>query len=149
MGSRFLFDDWQFDTTTRELSRQGEGQRLTPKSASTLRVLLASPREVVSRERFMTCVWPGSGSGEEVLTHAVAEIRRVLGDAPKQPRYIETVPKSGYRFLTDVECDRRQAAPDRAPGSSEDTNKAAFAYAQGAIVLRLQAEERLSNGTAS
>ena len=98
MREKFTFDGWRFDAASRVLSRGESRERLTPKSAATLRVLLSLPHEVASREHLLSTVWPDSPAADEVLTHAIRELRRALGDAPRSPRYIETVPKLGFRF---------------------------------------------------
>jgi DNA-binding response OmpR family regulator len=79
-------------------------QQLTPRAFALLEFLMAHPGEVFERERLLQTVW---GFDAIVTTravdHRVAEIRRVLGDDPASPEYIETVSGAGYRFLGQVE----------------------------------------------
>ncbi len=98
----FLLAGWLIDPASRRVSRGAERQRLSPKAMSVLTTLVAAGGRVVRREDLMDAVWPDVTVGEEVLTHAVAELRRALGDKPRAPKLIETVHKSGYRLLADV-----------------------------------------------
>jgi len=58
--------------------------------------------EVVSKERLMRSVWPDAFVGDDVLTRCISELRRVFGDDAKEPRFIQTIPKSGYRLIAPV-----------------------------------------------
>jgi DNA-binding winged helix-turn-helix (wHTH) protein len=92
-----------FDPGTRRLcSRAGE-YRLSPKSAGVLAALAETPGRVWSRDALLERVWPNVTVGEEVLTHAIAELRRAAGDDFRAPRLIETIHKSGYRLLAGTE----------------------------------------------
>ena len=98
----FHIGDALVDPATRQVSRGPERRRLPPKAMAVLRALAAVPGQVVRRETLLETVWPDVTVGEEVLTHAIAEIRRALGDDVRAPRHVETVPKSGYRLLSPV-----------------------------------------------
>lgn len=105
-----------FDPSTRRLcGRRGE-LRLSPKASAVLLALSETPGRVWSRDALLERVWPNVIVGEEVLTHAVAELRRAFGDDSRKPRVIETIHKSGYRLLEEP----GQLAPD--PRSDEDAD---------------------------
>ncbi len=87
------------DPKTRRVSRGSQFVRLSPKAMGVLTALREAGGGVLTRGDLLAQVWPGVTVGEEVLTHAVAEIRRAFGDSIRQPRYLETVHKSGYRLL--------------------------------------------------
>ena len=91
--------DWIFDPPSRYLSSGTAKHRLSPKAAQVLLNLVQEPGRVWSRDALLDAVWDGQTVGEEVLTQAIAELRRALGDDFRQPRYIETVHKTGYRLL--------------------------------------------------
>ncbi len=74
---------------------------------------------MLSRRQLLDAVWPDVTVGEEVLTHAIAELRKALGDSKRQPRYIETVHKSGYRLLTG-QLLQEKASDERGQGSFPD-----------------------------
>lgn len=92
--------DWQFDPATRRVTRGNTGHRLPPKASHVLEMLVAAQGGVVARAELLDQVWAGVTVGEEVLTHAIAELRRALGDDARKPRHIETVHKAGYRLVS-------------------------------------------------
>jgi DNA-binding response OmpR family regulator len=78
---------------------------LTPKAAALLEYLMTHPDELLSRERLLDAVWGWDyATGTRTVDTRIAELRRVLGDDPAQPRYIETAPGQGYRFVGVVEA---------------------------------------------
>jgi len=94
--------EWLINAGLNELSRADEVVRLEPKVMEVLIFLVSRPDEVVSRESLLTAIWPGVIVGDDALTQAMIKLRKALGDDPKQPRYIQTVPKRGYRLLATV-----------------------------------------------
>jgi DNA-binding response OmpR family regulator len=94
----------RLDRRARRASLGGKPLALTPKALLLLEYLMTHPDELVSRERLLDVVW---GWEQAVATRAVdariAELRRALNDQTEQPRYIETVPGMGYRFISGVE----------------------------------------------
>ena len=96
-----LLGEWIIDPATRRISRGSEVARLSPKAMAVLTALRDARGRVLSRAELLDEVWPGVTVGEEVLTHAIAEIRKAFGDSARCPRYVETVHKSGYRLLVD------------------------------------------------
>jgi DNA-binding winged helix-turn-helix (wHTH) protein len=110
-GARLLqIGDWVFDPGTRRLCG-GEGERrLSPKATGVLLALAETPGRVWSRDALLERVWPNVTVGEEVLTHAIAELRRAFDDDSQAPRLVETIHKSGYRLLEE---------PVEKPDSSE------------------------------
>ena len=76
--------------------------RLEPKIMQVLVCLAAHAGQVVPKERLMRTVWPDTFVGDDVLTRSISELRRVFGDDVKEPRFIQTIPKSGYRFIAGV-----------------------------------------------
>jgi len=100
--------EWLFDAPTRRVFRGQAETRLSPKAAGVLTALAETPGQVWSRDALLERVWPAVTVGEEVLTHAIAELRRALRDDFREPRYVETVHKSGYRLLL-VDADKDEA----------------------------------------
>jgi len=77
---------------------------LTPKSIMLLEYMMTHPDELVSRERLLDVVWGWDYPvGTRAVNTRIAELRRVLDDDPSQPRFIETLPGQGYRFVGEVE----------------------------------------------
>jgi Tol biopolymer transport system component/DNA-binding winged helix-turn-helix (wHTH) protein len=89
--------------------------QLEPKIMRVLRCLAERPGEVVSKERLFAEVWEGTYVSEDVLTRAIAELRRVFDDSATAPRVIETIRKSGYRLLLQPEPAGEISAPAEAP----------------------------------
>ncbi len=87
--------------------------RLEPKVMQVLVCLAENAGEVVSKERLMRSVWPDAFVGDDVLTRCISELRRVFGDDAKEPRFIQTIPKAGYRLIARVSngADANVAAP--------------------------------------
>jgi DNA-binding response OmpR family regulator len=78
---------------------------LTPKAVALLEYLMTHPDELLSRDRLLDAVWGWDYPvGTRTVDTRIAELRRALGDDPAEPRYIETVPGQGYRFVADVEA---------------------------------------------
>lgn len=112
--------DLLFDPATRRIYRNEVERKLSPKANAVLLALAETPRQVWSRSALLERVWPAVNVGEEVLTHAIAELRRALGDDPRTPRFLETVHKSGYRLLLAFEPLQRE---EPAPTPAQDGSK--------------------------
>ncbi len=80
----------------------GGAVRLEPKVMQVLVCLAERPGDVVAKERLMRSVWPDAFVGDDVLTRCISELRRVFGDDAKEPRVIQTIPKTGYRLIARV-----------------------------------------------
>ena len=88
--------------------------RLEPKVMQVLLCLAEHAGDVVSKERLISTVWVDTAVGDDVLTRAVSELRRLFGDEAKHPRVIETIPKGGYRLIASVtprQGDAREPQP--------------------------------------
>jgi transcriptional activator of cad operon len=94
--------DWRVNPSTGELSRSGETVRLEARTMRLLLCLAERPGEVVSIEELLDNAWSGVTVSSDSVYQAVASLRRSLGDDPKQPTYIATVPRLGYRMLAPV-----------------------------------------------
>ena len=110
----FRFGEFELDPVAGELRNHGQPIRLQPQQSQLLLVLLRDPGRVISRADLRQALW-----GEETfvefedgLNHAVIRLRSALGDSAQTPRYIETVPRRGYRFIAPVET---TAAPEKRP----------------------------------
>ncbi|MEJ2385119.1 MAG: winged helix-turn-helix domain-containing protein [Xanthomonadales bacterium] len=84
---------------TRGLSHEGRWLRVTPKTLKLLWELARRPREVVTKEQLFAAVWPGAVVTDAALSSCVAELRRVLDDDARDPRFLQTVHRVGFRFL--------------------------------------------------
>lgn len=93
---------WWLDLRGNALRRGDEVVRVELKAAEVLACLAARPGEVVTREELLERVWPGVVVGDDVLTQAIIKLRKALGDDARQPSYIDTIPKRGYRLIAPV-----------------------------------------------
>ena len=98
MGRQVRFDRFRFDPDTGRLWAGAQEVRLTPKSAAVMSQLVAHGGEPVSKEQLFASVWPDTAVSDDALTTCIAELRRALEDDAKQPRFIETRHRRGYRF---------------------------------------------------
>ncbi len=116
-GTR-LIGEFRVLPAANEIRGPAGAVRLRPLLMDVLLRLAAEPGEVVARERLIEDVWPRRMVNDEVLSRAIAELRTALGDDPRQPRYVETIPKSGYRLVAPVrEADAPTgASPPHAAG---------------------------------
>ena len=101
---RYEFDRFSLDPGERRLFAGELPVELTSRYFDALLVLVQSPGMLISKERFLQEAWRGIPVTDEVLTQCVKTLRRQLGDSATQPRFIETVPKHGYRFIAPVKC---------------------------------------------
>ena len=85
------------------LESSGDSRHLEPKAMDALVLLADRAGEVVSKDELIDEVWEGRIISEGTLTNTIAELRAALGDDARNPRYIETIPKRGYRLLCPVE----------------------------------------------
>ena len=108
----------EIDLGTLRILTLPDAQRLTPKSAAVLLELACHAGQTVSRNDLLDAVWAGTCPTPDVLTQAITDLRRVLGDEPHASRYIETVPKIGYRLVADVGFREAAGAEVAATGRS-------------------------------
>ena len=106
--------DWRADPSDLTLSREGqEPDRLEPKVMALLIFLAERSPVVVGREEIFDQVWQGRAVVDGALSRAVSLLRQALGDDKRKPRYIETVPRRGYRLVAQTErIPRRPSSPE-------------------------------------
>ncbi|HEX6395952.1 MAG TPA: winged helix-turn-helix domain-containing protein [Steroidobacteraceae bacterium] len=100
----FHFDGWTLRTMPRELSRLGQRVPLQDQPLQILEELLSRPHELVTREQLVARLWPrGVVDFDGSLNTAVRKLRTALQDDAETPRYVETLPRQGYRFIGQVQ----------------------------------------------
>lgn len=92
------------DLTKNQLIAQGETHQLEPRLIRVLLVLCCHAGEVVSRDALLSAVSDLPYAGDESLTQAISKLRSVLGDNPKAPDYIKTIPRKGYMLLPSAQA---------------------------------------------
>jgi Tol biopolymer transport system component/DNA-binding winged helix-turn-helix (wHTH) protein len=103
--SVYRFDGITLDTATMRLLRGQEEFALEPKSFRLLQFLIENRDRVVGKEEIFRVVWQETAVTDNALTRAIAQIRMALDDDPKHPRYIDTIPTVGYRFIAPLDLD--------------------------------------------
>jgi TolB-like protein/DNA-binding winged helix-turn-helix (wHTH) protein len=116
------FDDFELDVRAGQLRKRGSRLRLQGQPLQVLAALLNRAGDVVTREELRSEIWSADTfvDFDHSLHNAIARIREALGDSPDSPRYIETLPRRGYRFVAPVERVGAQApsdSPQSAPPS--------------------------------
>ena len=109
--SIYRFGPFRLDASERRLLRGDQVIPLRGKVFDTLRVLVENQNHLVRKDELMKAVWPDSIVEENNLDHNLSAIRRVLGQVPGGAKYIETVPRQGYRFAAPVEAAGAPASP--------------------------------------
>lgn len=94
----FGFGPFRYDPAQRQLLRDGQHVPLVPKAVDTLHVLLERRGQIVDKTTLLQLVWPDTTVEEIGLARNISILRKALGDDGDTPRYIETIPKRGYRF---------------------------------------------------
>lgn len=103
VAERLRSGDLVVDRTKRRAYLNAVEIHLSPKAILLLEYMVTHPDELLTRERLLDAVWGWDYPiGTRTIDTRVAELRRVLGDDPNEPRYIETVPGQGYRFIGEV-----------------------------------------------
>ncbi|MFZ0523943.1 MAG: winged helix-turn-helix domain-containing protein, partial [Candidatus Acidiferrales bacterium] len=112
------FDAYQVDLRTGELRKHGRKIRLAGRPFQILALLLEQPGELLTRKELQERLWPADTfvDFEHGVNAAIQTLRRALSDSHKNPRYIETLPRRGYRFIAPVE--KMQAAAATATATS-------------------------------
>jgi transcriptional activator of cad operon len=114
---------WSVDPASGQISRNGEIVRLEARTMRLLLYLAGRAGEVASINELLNEVWPGVIVTSDSVYQAVTSLRRVLGDDPKQPTYIATVPRRGYRMIATVSAPASDPVvlPGVLPAPSRDT----------------------------
>ncbi len=97
MTGRFYVGEWLVEPNQNRLVQGSESTRLDAKAVAVLSFLAQHPNDVVTKEQIISAVWEGAFVSDEVLTTAIWSLRKTLGDDAKEPRYIKTIPRQGYR----------------------------------------------------
>jgi DNA-binding winged helix-turn-helix (wHTH) protein len=134
---RVRFGDWVFDSDARELARAGEAAHLSPKAIDFLALLLAHRPRAVAKAEIMEKLWPDTFVSDASLSSLAAEVRSVLGDDSRSPRYLRTVYGFGYAFCGAAETPAYHAVAGAAglPHCRLRWGKREIPLAQGENVL--------------
>jgi TolB-like protein/DNA-binding winged helix-turn-helix (wHTH) protein len=123
VAERLRFDGFELDVRAGELRKNGVRLRLRGQPLQVLEILLERAGDVVTREELQTRIWSSDTfvDFDHSLHNAIARIRETLGDSADTPRYIETLPRRGYRYIGPVEDFQRLGLVEELPDRSSET----------------------------
>jgi DNA-binding winged helix-turn-helix (wHTH) protein len=101
-ATSYEFDAYGLDIADHRLVHNGSPVYLRPKEFETLRLLVEHHGQLVSKQMMLDRVWSGTFVGDDTITQPISLVRRALGDDAGHVRFIETVPRRGYRFIAPV-----------------------------------------------
>jgi DNA-binding winged helix-turn-helix (wHTH) protein len=98
----YEFGNFRLNTAQRVIESAGQSLSLAPKALDVLIVLIENRGRIVEKEDLMRTVWPDTFVEDNNLAFNISVLRKLFGESGATPRYIETVPKRGYRFIAEV-----------------------------------------------
>ena len=105
----YRFGEFILDARQMVVLREGKPLAVAPKVVETLLTLVQNSGRIVEKQELMMRLWPDTFVEESNLTYTIVQLRKTLGDDARHPRYIETIPKRGYRFIEAVEEQQNRA----------------------------------------
>ena len=130
IGNCYQFGEFTVDCDQKVLLRNGSPLPLAPKVFDTLLILVDNNGRLVEKEELIKQLWPNTFVEESNLTFNIQQARKVLGDNAREPRFIETVAKRGYRFIAEVTDTNQKPQPNSAATlESEKLSAAEFSPA--------------------
>jgi TolB-like protein/DNA-binding winged helix-turn-helix (wHTH) protein/Flp pilus assembly protein TadD len=132
------FDNFEVHVHSGELRKNGRPVRLQEQPFQILRALLEKPGEIVSREELKRQLWPADTfvDFDAGLNTAAKKLRDTLGDTAERPRYIETIPRRGYRFIGELEI-RHEAQSGPQEGKEKDETQEIAPYRRPPVLVIL------------
>lgn len=130
-GSLYEFGPFRLDPAEHRLTRDGSPASLPPKAFELLLLLVQNSGRLLTKEQIMAALWPGGFVEDANLTVSISLLRKALGGKEGNLRYIETVPKKGYRFVASVkEVESPDQSPDPSPSEEDQPGAEQSAAAQ-------------------
>jgi DNA-binding winged helix-turn-helix (wHTH) protein/tetratricopeptide (TPR) repeat protein len=118
---KFAFAAFTFDAETGELTRNGRKIRIPSQTAYVLTILLERAGTLITREDMRQLLWPDGEflDYDDAINRAISHIRLLLRDSSRTPRFIETIPKRGYRFVAEVQVLEPEGDPNFATAEAD------------------------------
>jgi transcriptional activator of cad operon len=124
---------WRATRTTGELIGPVGTERLEPKVMDLLFLLASRPGQAFSKDEIMQRLWPNVVVGDDTLARAVSRLRKALGDNPKTPSFIETLPKRGYRLVVPITAESATGPGQTPPPARPSRRASPSAWIGGAL----------------
>ena len=112
MEGSFQVGKWTVEPQLNGITNGDRTVRIEPKAMQVLICLAEHTDEVVTKERLLRLVWSDTFVGDDVLTRTISDLRKALGDYAKEPRFIQTIPRNGYRLIAPVVLCSKPASPN-------------------------------------
>lgn len=131
------FDGFTVDAVNFVVKKEGEPITLTPRAFDVLLLLIRNAGQVVEKKQLFDAIWKDTFVTDNALTKVVKELRQALEDSAADPRYIETVPKRGYRFIATVETTVATPSPgsDNVAETRQSSGKFAKLIAVATVII--------------
>ena len=98
----YQIGEWTVEPSLNRISKEGNALRVEPQLMDVLNLLVSKSGEIVTKEELKDAIWSDVVVTENVFTRAISSLRKVLNDDPSNPKYIETISKTGYRLMVPV-----------------------------------------------
>ena len=112
MNVSFRVGEFLIEPPLNNISNGDKSVHVEPKVMHVLTCLADKAGDVVSKDHLIRIVWADTFVTDDVLTRAISELRKVFSDDSKEPRYIQTIPRTGYRLIAPVNRDQNEPKPD-------------------------------------
>ena len=145
---RFHFAEFTVDGDQKVLLRHGVPHPLAPKVFDTLLILVENAGRLVGKNDLMNQLWPDTFVEEANLTFNIQQLRKLLGDDARQPRFIETVSRRGYRFIAPVEklLSEKETTIADAGNTAGNVDQRVLVTARGESALAAEHEQTVITG---
>jgi TolB-like protein/DNA-binding winged helix-turn-helix (wHTH) protein len=144
-GEAFIVAGWRVDPASLRISNDKQTIRLEPRAMAVLDYLACRPGTVVTRQELEQSLWAGMVVGYDALSNTIIKLRKAFGDKARDPKVIETIPKTGYRLIAEVTplagCGSASTAAGRVESERLPRKLAAILYADVADYSRLTRED--------
>ena len=144
----YSFGSFRFDAAAYRLFADDRPLQLSPKILDLLRLLASRPSQLVTKEDILRELWPDVAVTDNAITQAVSELRQALGDDATAPRFVQTVPRRGYRFIAAVETAGPPVAPAAATAGARHAPKRTIGVADFDNVTAGSADAWMASGIA-
>lgn len=128
------------------IERDGTDHHVKPKSMAVLVRLADASGGVVTRNELFDSVWPNAEVSDDVLTHSIVELRKALGDSARQPTFIETIPKKGFRLVAGVQPCVEEPLAERAPRNRAGIRRLSLAAVVAVVAVAAILDLRTPSG---
>ena len=136
---KYQIGDWLFDPSQNVITQTitGEQKRLEPKVGELLNALVQANGAVMSKPALLDTIWTGVIVSDDTLARTVSRLRAALNDSASNPKYIETIPKKGYRLKTTVSVEDDQVSNKDTSHPKHIVSGRAWAFASAVLIVSL------------